>query len=427
MAIQKHRSMSPSSEDVARTLFRYGFYLSLTFFFYGTLFPFVFDFSAREVSMAWSQAGLLPYWDAARGRISSVPDSVANILLTMPLGFLGFLHRSETGRPGKVWKWGALGLALGLTAELLQLAIPSRSSGITDILNNGLGSFLGAALARSNGTRLRNFLRGASFDREHTYLWLLVGALLVFMFAPFDFSLDVSQFFADTRMLGRNPWELGVPIGDGWVQMTGFAIAGGLAGRMARGGRFIGMSRTRETLAVVLLVPFGLEFLQLLVASHAPSLRDLTLEIAGAAAGWTAGLCVPALARPFPAFVVVNLAIAAAGLSPYRFVSWTAASSFQWIPFLEYYDQTTASSLSDAMMGLTVFGLLAGLLQLSCPRCPRWLVVGYALVLAAGIEFAQLFVPTRSANITDVLLAGLGAWIASMVCTSIESSLGSVR
>jgi glycopeptide antibiotics resistance protein len=412
--------MTHSPTDASRTLFRYGFYFSLLFFFYGTLFPFRFDFSTKEISKAWSQAGSLPYWDVARGRIPSVPDSVANILLTLPLGFLGFLHRSENGRSSKVWKWCALGLALGLAAEILQLAIPSRSSDVTDILNNGLGTFTGAALARGTGSRLRSFLRGASFDREHTYLWLLVGTLVVFMFAPFDFSLDVSQIISDVEMLRQNPWELGVPVGDGWVQMAGFALVGGLAGRMARSGRLMHLSRARATSAMVLLMPLGLEFSQLLVASHAPSLRDLAMEIAGAAVGWMAGLFVPALAKPFAAFVLLNLAITAAGLSPFHFVNWPATTSFQWIPFIEYYNQTTASALSDAMMGLAGFGLLAGLLQLSCRRCPRWLIAGYAMALAAGIEFAQLFVPSRYANITDILIAGLGAWIGSLICTGIE-------
>ncbi len=307
-----------------------------------------------------------------------------------------------------------------MATEFLQLAIPSRSSSVTDILNNGVGTFTGAALARGTGPRLRSFLRGASFDCEHTYLWLLVGTLVVFMFAPFDFSLDVSKIISDIRILRQNPWELGVPVGDGWVQMAGFALVGGLAGRMARSGRLMQLSCARATSAIVLLLPLELEFLQLLVASHAPSLRDLAMEISGAAAGWMAGLFVPALARPFLAFILWNLAIIAAGLSPFHFVNWPATTSFQWIPFIEYYKQTAAPALGDAMNGLAGFGLLAGLLQLSCLHCPRWLIAGYAMALAAGIEFTQLFVPSRYANITDILIAGLGAWIGSLICTGIE-------
>jgi VanZ family protein len=404
----------------SQTIFRYGFYFSLLFFFYGTLFPFDFDFSTREIARAGRHASLLPYWDSDRGRIPSVPDSVANILLTLPLGFLGFLHRSEKGRVSRVWNWGALGLVLGLTAEILQLAVPSRSSTVTDALNNCVGALAGAALARAIGSRLKRFLAGTALDREHTYLWLAAGGLLVFMFTPFDFSLDVSQIISDFRLLRWNPWELGKPVSNGWLQMAGFMLVAALAARIATTGRLMHMTRARAAFAVLVLLPAGLEFCQLVVASHAPSLRDLAMGMTGTAAGWMAGSYLPALARPFPGFILVSLAIVLTGLSPYRFVDWQAASSFQWIPFLEYYGKTNATALSDAMTGFVEFGLVAGLMRLSCPECPRWLATGCATALAAGIEIAQLFIPSRWANITDILIAGLGAWAGSIVCAEIE-------
>jgi VanZ family protein len=412
--------MANSPAHASQTLFRYGLCFSFLFFFYGTLFPFHFDFSGREVSMAWSQAGLLPYWDVERGRITSVPDSVANILLTAPLGFLGLIHRLQKGKVSKPWHWFMLGIALGLTAEVLQLAVPSRSTSITDAINNGLGALVGAAAARLMGPRLLRFLEGTALDREHTRLWLLVGSLTVIMLGPFDFSLDVSQIVSDYRMLRTNPWELGVPIGDGWVQMAAFALVGAMSGRLAASGRFMRLSRLKAAVASVLLMPLAAEFSQVLLVSHAPSLRDLAMEVLGASAGFMVGTSVAVLARPITGFAVLGVALIAAGLSPGSFVGWPQRSAFKWIPFVEYYRKTTPGALYDAMMGLAGYGLLGGLLQAACRRRRHGLVAVLCMALAAGIEFAQVFLPTRFANLTDILIAGMGAWIGASICSGLD-------
>jgi len=412
--------MANSQAHASQTLFRYGFCFSLLFFFYGTLFPFHFDFSKRELSIAWSQAGLLPYWDVERGRIPSMPDCVANILLTAPLGFLGLMQRLQRGKVSKLWNWFMLGLALGLAAEILQLAVPSRSSSVTDAINNGFGALAGAAAARLIGSRLLRFLEGTALDREHTWLWLLVGTLTAIMLGPFDFSLDVSHIVSDYRMLWTNPWELGVPIGDGWVQMAAFTLVGAMSGRIASSGRSMQLSRLKAAVACILLMPLVLESSQLFVESHAPSLRDFAMEALGAAAGFMVGTSAPVLARPILGFVILGLATIAAGLSPGHFVSWRGRSSFEWIPFVEYYRQTTPAALYDAMMGLTGYGLLGALLQAAWRGRRRGLIAVLAVALAAGIEFAQMFLPSRVANITDILIAGMGAWIGALIYSGVR-------
>jgi glycopeptide antibiotics resistance protein len=349
-----------------------------------------------------------------------MPDCVANILLTAPLGFLGLMGRLQKGKLSKLWKWLMLGLALGLAAEILQLAVPSRSSSITDAINNGVGALTGAATARLFGLRLLRFLEGTALDREHTWFWLLAGAMTVIMLGPFDFSLDVSNIVSDFRMMRTNPWEVGTPIGDGWVQMAAFALVAAVWGRIAARGRFMQLSRGKAAVACILLMPLALEFSQLLVQSHAPSMRDFALEVLGAAAGFTVGTSVSILVGPIAGFVIVGLALIAAGLSPGDFVTWPGQSSFEWVPFVEYYRQTTPAALYDAMMGLAGYGLFGGLLQAACKNRPRGLIVVLAMAFAAGIEITQMLLPSRVANVTDILIAGLGAWIGSLIYSGIE-------
>jgi len=65
--------------------------LSVLLIVYGTLFPFHFDLSHHGLSRAWAGAGVAPFGDVWRGRIHSLPNMVANALLTVPMGFFGFL------------------------------------------------------------------------------------------------------------------------------------------------------------------------------------------------------------------------------------------------------------------------------------------------------------------------------------------------
>jgi VanZ family protein len=84
------------------------------------------------------------------------------------------------------------------------------------------------------------------------------------------------------------------------------------------------------------------------------------------------------------------------------------AAKFEWTPFVEYYQETTGAALQDALVGLLSYGLLAAL-------WPRRAAILWANILAGGIETAQIFLPTRSAGIKDIVIAGPGAWIGYRV------------
>ncbi len=407
-------------------LLRYGFYFSILFYCYAALFPFRFVFSGHELSAAWSHASLLPYWDTPGRRIHGIPDVVANILLTLPLGFFGFLYRAAQSRTWAVWKWCALGLALGTAAEVVQLAIPMRSSGVTDVINNGLGAFLGAVLARASGQRTVKYLTGTAAERRNIYLWMLIWSMVA-MLGPFDVSLDYfPRLRSGVRFLLANPWESGTLLGAGWLRMAGFALIGALASRLAiPGRRKRSKKRLATVVALVLFLPVALDFTRLFVESSPPFLRDLATELLGAGAGFVVGLAAPAVVRPLAGFLLLNSALIAAGLSPFYFVGWHDRPDFQWIPLYECCSLRTPAALYEVVLNLFSFAVLGGLLQLSFLRRRRWLVVAYAVVLAAGIEFAQTFLPARSAGITDILMAGLGAWTGALMCAAVEFARGS--
>lgn len=361
------------------------FFLSVLLLFYGTLFPFDFDFSAVD----WSQFSWIPYWVPARGRIHSLPDMAGNALLTVPLGFFGFLW-SGRQRSEPAAKWLLIGFLLGLVAELTQMALPSRHSSLTDALNNGLGCFAGAAAASLFGRQLMDLLSGSLFGQKQSCFLVLVLIATAYSLLPFDFGTDVAHVKWSLKQIWRDPWEAGRPPGDEWVAAAQFAIIGALAGLM----------RHRKALALAFLLPLFLEGAQVLVESHAPSVRDAAMNLAGAAAGLGAARFAPGLVRPEAGFALISAALFLQGLSPYRF---GAGSAFEWIPLVEYYRKTTGGALYDALGGMLSYGLLGVL-------WPRKSVILWSILLAGAIEGAQLFIDGRSPGVTDVLIAALGSW-----------------
>jgi glycopeptide antibiotics resistance protein len=373
------------------TFFRYGFYLSVLLLFYGTFFPFHFDFSEQTLHRTWSEVGFIPYWNIDRGRIPSVPDMVSNVLLTLPIGFFGLLWRGRNRQFPGIARWFVLGFCLGLLVEFAQLGIPSRTSDITDALNNGLGAFGGALLASMIGKYLHNLLAGSLLDRKSTYCLILTGTILAGMLLPFDFSIEVSHLRSSLRSLLHHPWEPGSPLSDEWIEMAKFILLGAIVGRM-----------NKPRLAVfAIMLPFILEPMQLIVESHVPSLRDLFINFVGIMGGLATARIFPALVRPATGLVIMSAALIAQGLSPYSF---GAQHRFEWVPLVEYYRQTTGAALYDAMAGLLNYGLLTAI-------WPKRISIFWAVLLAGGIEAAQIFISTRSAGITDILIAGIGAWV----------------
>ncbi len=387
------------------SLCRCGFYLSILLLLYGTLFPFQFDLAPQSLSRAWSVAGLIPFWDSARGRIHSLPDMLANALLAIPLGFFGSLWFHARGKLQNPAAWFAIGLCLGLLSEIIQLAIPQRVSDITDAINNGLGASAGAVAAALFGQQILNLLSASVPDRRAANYWLLASVIAAGMLLPFDLTLDVGHFRSGLKTLLVNPWESGTPIENEWITAAEFALLGALAASIRR----------RRVVFFTLTLPFYMEASQLLVDSHAPSLRDLAMNFAGAAGGAAAGFWAPALVRPAAGFILMNLAVAAQGLSPYRFAAENARERFEWIPLIEYYNRTTGAALYDALTGLLAYALLAAL-------WPRRAVIIWALLLAGGIEAAQIFIVNRFAGTTDILIAGIGAWVGCLISKTASGS-----
>jgi VanZ like family/Concanavalin A-like lectin/glucanases superfamily len=94
------------------------------------------------------RAVLKPFWKEYRPGWSYYKSIAINIIGFMPLGFF---FRAYLERIGKINHSSLLTIALGfsisLAIEILQAYIPTRDSGMTDIITNTLGTTIGAKLS----------------------------------------------------------------------------------------------------------------------------------------------------------------------------------------------------------------------------------------------------------------------------------------
>ena len=408
--------------DAGRLLSKYGFYVSFAIFLYTILFPFRFDFSPQYLSTSWSQAGLIPFWNAQEG-IHITLDDLANVLLTIPLGFFGVLLGSGRKKVRTVCKWCVLGLMLGLAAEFAQLAVLTRSSGITDVVNNGLGAALGAFIGCTIGQGALEFFTGTATERRNIYLWLLIWSMVA-MLGPYDLGPGyASSSGIGTVMLHAGSSAPEIFTEKEWLRMACFALIGALAVRLAvPGRRKRSWRQPLSSAALVLLLPIILHLLRLLVETRSPYLDDLALDIFAALTGAFISLLIPPALRAFSGLLLFKTALIAAALNPYNFTNWSRGGSFQWVPFHALCTDRSPFAFYEAILSLFTFAIFGGLLQLSFKRLRRWHIILYVLIFSGALEYAQTFLPAHATGSTDIIMACLGAWMGSYICSSVESA-----
>jgi VanZ family protein len=411
--------LAESSERLCRR----AFFLFLLLFVYGTLFPFYFNLEPEYLARAWAQVRLVPYWNLSSESTYGFPDIVSNILFGLPLGFFGYLWLAGN-RGQSILKWGFIGLSLGCAVELMQLSIPYRTTSATDALNDGLGSLLGAILARYLGKPILAVLMGTWEEPRQTRALLLLCVLLLCTLGPLDLTFNISDIEGDLDNLMRDPWKRLAPLGDEWILAASFTIFAAMIGSLLMSGKApLGVPRP-YALPLLLLLPWALEMGQFLVASRLPSIREPLVASLACCLGLLAARSAPALVRPLTGLLLMTAAILAFGLSPFVFEAQEGTSSFQWIPLLEYYLHTSAGSLYDAGFGLLSFALFAACFRASFGSS-RLATIAAALGLATVMEIIQMYVPYRYPGTTDIAIAALGALIGDVVESNIEGGLTS--
>ncbi len=396
------------------------------FIVYGTTLPFDLSESGERVEARLQRLAENPW------RIGSRTDVVSNVLLFMPWGFLLAFWRAGRGAGSitVLFLAAVSGALLSGSVELLQLFAPSRTTSLVDLATNTFGSILGGlvgwAVALWVWPTLSIRLERMIATRPMAACALATACGLVFAgLSPFDVSLDVGDLKASIAR--ARPIPFGAPLRGptpaaepwSWVgELLSWTLVGGLFATAAResgwrGGRVLG-----GVVAVCAALSLAIEAVQVIIPSRGVDMTSVVFAVLGAACG--ASVVGRDGARPArhwiaPAILIWGVAVALSAWTPPSF-AWPAPPFLRaerFVPFWSYYVRTSVADLADLFGAVLAFVPLGAMMA---ARSWRQSAVKAALIgLGCGLvlEFGQIFLPDRTAEITDALSAAAGAGLGA--------------
>jgi VanZ family protein len=296
----------------------------------------------------------------------------------VPLGFTAYLAfprlRSAIVR---LLLAVALGITLSASVEMLQLYIPGRRSSIIDVANNTVGTLFGVIVAMLLESTVRRKLGQAGYrklDRPALFLLTVFLSSLTFPFFP---VMWLSAFkYKIAQMLHPPSFHLIVFL---TAMASWYAVAW--------------MLRTVSVPPRLVWISFAVIPAQLLVLERIPTFSE--------ALGAVVGLGLAARYASCPVAPWVFLAtIAVRGLMPLRFGPFHALSFVPFGAFMDMRWETGTQLLLEKSWyyGAAIWLLRAGSLTLN--RATATVVV-----TLAAVEIFQMYIPGRTPDITDPILA----------------------
>lgn len=404
--------------------------LYAAFVVYGSLMP----FDHRPV--AWEEALVrfqrIPYLELG---VASRADWVANILLYIPLAFLGTgalaaaLRERWLAWPAAV-SMGALCAGLAFAVEFMQLQFPPRTVSRNDLIAEAIGAALGALLWLAAGPRLLRLAASARAGGRQALpalLWLYAPAYVALAFFPYD--LLVSQGELTAKLLGpaRVTWGVAPSCGDpvecaarlgvevllvvplgAWLAMrwprcglAGAALAGAALGLGVEAGQVLLASGTTQGVSVLTRAAgaaWGLWLMRALAeAGGLPRVRPRALPLAAAALLYL-GLLLWMNGWRGP-------------LEPASVASEKLAAT-RFLPFYYHYFTTETAAVRSLLGNAGAYAPVGLVVWLWRPAGHAGWGAGLAAaLLALLVEVFKLFVPGEKPDPTNVLIA-LAAGVA---------------
>ncbi len=325
-------------------------------------------------------------------------DALTNLLVYLPLGWL-----LSAGVPGLgPFRAGLLGCAFSVAVECLQAYLPGRVPSLLDWCLNSAGTLLGAWIGSRSARFHWRGTEGALVVGTRTRLGLAaVGTWVGAQLFPFVPSADVDYLREGLRPVW---YVLRGQTSFSWPQASVYALA--ILSLSA-----ILFQCLRPSSRSRLFVP--LFFAAVLVAKVPILTRQLSLEaivgaLVGLAVAWRLSNSEARGAVPFlaaaGAFVIDELRSGGGG--PEAFLP------FNWSPFRNHLTNELIGA-ADILSGVWPFLALAFIVSGRQNVEPRRAAVIGAVLIFSGVlalEWVQQFLPGRSPDVTDALIA-LSAWL----------------
>lgn len=357
---------------------------------YGSLYPFHF---AVNQNLSHEAAALfaMPTLHMRRG------DLVGNLLLFAPFGLIAALH-VDTRRPlraaGTLALLLAAGLLLALALQIAQLWVPGRVPELNDVLANAAGMLLGV-LAGWMGRRL---FPNATVHLPHALAPAVLMLLwLGYQWFPLVPTLDLQNVINAIKPLLRTPQvDVLRALHTALAWLAFFKLWDIAAGKHT----------PTLVMAAAALAILGAK-LFIASASISPA-NAIGLGFALACLPWRQhSMTLPAL------IIAMFVSLLASGLAPFDPLSH--AQTFHWVPFTGMLEGSMGINLLNFLEKCFIYGALIVLINGKGGR-PLAAAIMLAIVLGM-IEAAQLFLPGRTAESTDPVLAlvlGFGIRLLSM-------------
>lgn len=312
-----------------------------------------------------------------------VRDIAVNVILYVPLGASACIvfRRSRF-----FWLFAVLlGTALSIVIELAQVYTPTRRPSLMDVVCNTCGAALGAVLVGFFELHKARPQSGAHPGGRAATALLLLGA--TFLLFPLFPALSQTALYQKLRVISHFPVMEAVTI-------LSFATIWFAAGRL--GLKAWPAARPWWLSATILLLPA-----QLFIVERQPRPAELIGALSGTAAFALWGRRnQTALWFAWAFFLVLLLR----GLAPFR--PGPVMQAFTWAPFGAALEMEWQPAVSILLQKVFWYFGAAWILH---DAGVRWLM---ATMVTAGfltaIEIAQMWLPGRSPEITDPLLAIMG-------------------
>jgi VanZ family protein len=348
---------------------------------YGSLFPFQFA--------ALGERGLPALLESLHFQRTSRGDLVANLLLYMPFGLcLVLAWPAHWRRLTALVATVIVGTLLSLAVELLQAYAPLRVTSLTDVIINAIGTLAGGLIAivyLELGTTLR--IPGVVSGRPDPVPLGVLLLWLAFRLAPFVPTIDWQKYKDAIKPL-LTP-ELAVL--DTFRYLVGWLVVGYTVRQLWR--------REYALLALFVIVIMVLAGRVMIVGKVLVPSEILALLVCMPLAALF--VSIPDRQRATLLIVLLAATIVLEGLKPFQVVA--EPQSFSWVPFKNSLTDSLEVNYSVLLEKCFWYFSLVWLLT------RRGLGVAAAAfataALLAGIEVVQLWLPGRSAEITDPLLA----------------------
>lgn len=359
---------------------------------YGSLFPFRLR-ANPDVGLDDVVRTLTTFRWTTRG------DFIANLLLYMPLGLcLMFAWSGQQARWSTLARTVLVGAALSVAVELTQLYVRFRFSSLTDIALNAtstLGGGIAAMVYAAVGTSLRiPILASSRLDPPALSVLLL---WLATRLAPFVPTIDWQKYKDALKPLFIEPQI--DPAGllryvTGWL-VVGYAV------RLLTRREYA----LHATLAIVAIVLLG----RVVVVGKTMSASELA---ALAACMFIAPLLIatPERRRVTALSMLVVVTIVAQGVMPLDFLS--QPQPFSWMPFRSSIRGSIEANYSALFEKSFWYFSLIWLLTRG-----GWRVGPAAFATAsivAAVEVAQMWMPGRTPDVTDPLIALVAGLLLAM-------------